>query len=509
MPYLSSNKKRKLLVLAKQNYPTGNDYYSRKILYKRIPVLKNKKKDIESAFTIDSFQGGFNSNQLTKQQRDIGTNLYSNMNSHLNKEMVSLINERNTYSQFYNWNYPIRRSWKDSSFSGKVNSDKTLKELVQQIWGKTKLIYNSPLSFSLKYVQLKELILSSKESLLLKGYFQDIFQEIFLEISIFIEDTKDFKNEAISSETYKDIPSKGSFFTRVFYIFWQFYKTFNKYKNKNKNLHEEGKSGDLTAANNYINRKYNTRLIRNIKKRFDNLNPVLLPVISMPKFQGESDNFFKKLAVSPEATLIKSLKFNVIPLALSQLIANETSWEIDFNVNSNSIIKSSQSSSSKRQSSDVIERFFSLGIYSGTPLKNRNYILVDDNITLGGSIKDLQEYIEKNGGRVVGVITLDRSIKSGYNPNIRPKENQIERIKSKKWYLEYCFTDILGYEDGVGSLTAQEIAALNRWVSFNPFKKNELETRCLESLSNLLIVNENYISIMRKKIIPNIMKKGE
>ena len=431
------------------------------------------------------------------------------MNHHLDEVTSSLINGRNVYSTFTNPHFPIRKAWKHSSFSGKVNSDKTLSELLQKMWTEAKRIYNTNLSSKVKFNQLKELALYSKESQMLKEHFQDVFYEIFNDISIFIDDTKEFKNEAISADTYKDIPTKGSFFTRAFYIFRRFLKTFNKYKSKNKTLQEDAKNGDLKMANTYIKRKYNTQLIKKLRNRFDDSNPVLLPIVGMPKYLNETKDFFIEMEGNPEKNLSQNLNLNVIPLALSQIIANETNWDIDFNINSDSIIKSSQSPTSKRQSSSIIDRFFTPGIYSGTPIENRNYIIVDDNITLGGSIKDLQEYIEQNDGKVVGVITLDRSVKTGFNPNIRPSKNQVEKIKEKRWYLEYCFTDILGYEDGVGVLTAQEMKALNNWIRYNPLKRNQIETICLESLSNLLIVNENYVEIMRDKIVPAIMKRNE
>ena len=59
----------------------------------------------------------------------------------------------------------------------------------------------------------------------------------------------------------------------------------------------------------------------------------------------------------------------------------------------------------------------------------RDYLVVDDNVTRGGTLADLRSYIERNGGNVVGATTL---------PGSRQSEILVPRDDTLHTKLDFC-----------------------------------------------------------------------
>ncbi len=89
--------------------------------------------------------------------------------------------------------------------------------------------------------------------------------------------------------------------------------------------------------------------------------------------------------------------------------------------------------------------------FDGEVEEGREYILVDDHVTMGGTLGDLKDYIESKGGKVVAVSTLTSS---AGGTNLRPTDEQIKELTEKGITNEQLKE--LGIADNIGGLTRSE-----------------------------------------------------
>ena len=62
---------------------------------------------------------------------------------------------------------------------------------------------------------------------------------------------------------------------------------------------------------------------------------------------------------------------------------------------------------------DAMQRLIALSEFAGTVEPGAGYVLVDDVSTMGGTLADLANYIQENGGRVAGSVLLVNAARSG------------------------------------------------------------------------------------------------
>lgn len=101
--------------------------------------------------------------------------------------------------------------------------------------------------------------------------------------------------------------------------------------------------------------------------------------------------------------------------------------------------------------SDRVGRFFRRARFDGEVEQGREYILVDDHVTMGGTLRDLKDYIESKGGKVVAVSTLTASAGS---TKLRPTEEQIRQLNEKGITNEQL--ERAGIADSFDGLTRSE-----------------------------------------------------
>ena len=101
--------------------------------------------------------------------------------------------------------------------------------------------------------------------------------------------------------------------------------------------------------------------------------------------------------------------------------------------------------------SDRVGRFFRRARFDGEVEAGREYILVDDHVTMGGTLRDLKDYIESKGGKVVAVSTLTASAGS---TKLRPTEEQIRQLNEKGITNEQL--ERAGIADSFDGLTRSE-----------------------------------------------------
>ncbi len=177
-------------------------------------------------------------------------------------------------------------------------------------------------------------------------------------------------------------------------------------------LYKEAKNGNLCQA-----RKLVAGLIPDIN-RFSNLKGFICPVI---KIAG-----------------------NQIPLAMAELMA----------VNSNMVLYDSVFLQHSPHGSSMTERLYYQPVFSGN-IKPGNYILADDVYTTGKTLKALKNYIESNGGNVIGTWCIG----SGPSVEFEPKRFLLQLLTAK-------FPNISRYFD-LNELTSPQIHYLLRLSSLN------------------------------------------
>ena len=62
---------------------------------------------------------------------------------------------------------------------------------------------------------------------------------------------------------------------------------------------------------------------------------------------------------------------------------------------------------------DTMQRLIALSEFAGAVEVGASYVLVDDVSTMGGTLADLANYIQENGGRVAGSVLLVNASRSG------------------------------------------------------------------------------------------------
>lgn len=111
----------------------------------------------------------------------------------------------------------------------------------------------------------------------------------------------------------------------------------------------------------------------------------------------------RTIFVAPHAK--ESAGDNAIPIVLSAYLANVCSALFDEEI--------VQVNRVFHTGADAMERLIAPAEFEGDVVAKGRYVIVDDVVTLGGTIADLSSFIQVNGGLVVGVITLVDASRSG------------------------------------------------------------------------------------------------
>ncbi|MFB6349472.1 minor capsid protein [Moraxella sp. ZJ142] len=127
---------------------------------------------------------------------------------------------------------------------------------------------------------------------------------------------------------------------------------------------------------------------------------------------------------------------NKIPLAYAMVLKNNLSLNMDLSI--------VQASKANRTQSNGVERLLKRVSFDGEVVQGRNYLIVDDVITQGGTLADLRAYIENGGGRVVLVSTLNGKPNSAKLPITKATLGQLRKQAGKE--LEQWWHEQFGYD---------------------------------------------------------------
>ena len=181
-----------------------------------------------------------------------------------------------------------------------------------------------------------------------------------------------------------------------------------------------------------------------------------------------ADNIIKKCADAhrlqsikekyPDAVLLPVLKENnALPLSLCENIGLPVCLSVRC------------LSAHKRKNMSAMERILHKPVFCGEITAGRNYILVDDVITQGGTISSLMQFVSQNGGRISAVLAL------AYAKGIRKIAPERENLADLRQRFGKQLTDFFE-ECGMGSnaadqFTNSEILYLLKFSSVENIRK--------------------------------------
>ena len=214
---------------------------------------------------------------------------------------------------------------------------------------------------------------------------------------------------------------------------------------------------DYDAAKNHESRVAALRLVRDFLRTPENQAQLLT---LKKKYSG---------AIIVPIHAIESGGENKIPEALAEYIGMNTGIEVNDNI--------IQTNRVYRTGSDEWHRFAFRPSYDGMVKSGRNYLIVDDVFSLGGSFNELRRFIESNGGKVVQTIAIATG-RSGPEIALNPKtlKNLVDRYGANKLESFLKETDL--YDGNYRALTEPEARALRRAPSLDEARDRILAARC-------------------------------
>ncbi len=176
--------------------------------------------------------------------------------------------------------------------------------------------------------------------------------------------------------------------------------------------------------------------------------------IGYESFAHETSGRHKPLVVAPVKA--GSVVKNLIPLAMAHLIADRFQLEVCRDIY--------QRSGTGRTGRSALDRLLLQPEFTGKVERGRKYIIVDDVLTMGGSIAGLASYIESNGGKVIctTVLANQSQVAATAKERLKPKElellvkPQVVHSIEKKfgWRFENVFEKAVGFP--LRALTSRE-----------------------------------------------------
>ena len=225
-----------------------------------------------------------------------------------------------------------------------------------------------------------------------------------------------------------------------------------------ENLRLSAKSGDIDAAVELVNKIVNPETIVNLKEKYP--DAIICPVIALEK-SGT----------------------NKLPFAYANYF-HENGFEIETQI--------FQNVKAYHTGANTLKRIENRVRFIGEVQKGKDYILIDDHVDFGGTLRDLKDYIETNGGKVVAFSSLT-SINQNVKISLSKKTiHELEKYGDKlDDTLKY-----FGVTDNKYGLTESEATGILKLLS-DRSRVKELEKGSSKDLGlSLCEIGEEY----RKRI---------
>ncbi|WP_395146112.1 zincin-like metallopeptidase domain-containing protein (plasmid) [Moraxella atlantae] len=194
---------------------------------------------------------------------------------------------------------------------------------------------------------------------------------------------------------------------------------------KNEPEYQEAKGGDFAQSLDLVNKLIKDETIDRIKAMIGDEKPIIVPILS------------------EEAT-----GKNRIPQATAYILASKLGLKVDENI--------FQSNTVKRTDTGIYHRYVAPPKFVGEVEQGKSYLIVDDTLSVGGTVATLKGYIENQGGKVVGATVMTAF---DYNVDIAIKQNMLQSLNEKQGLDEYWHKEF-GYS--LDKLTQQEAGHLKK-----------------------------------------------
>lgn len=195
------------------------------------------------------------------------------------------------------------------------------------------------------------------------------------------------------------------------------------------------KSGDVEAAFRLVNDLMTPETVGRIRAALAGRKPIVVPIYA------------------EEAT-----GQNKIPLAYAEALASHLGLEVSPNI--------VQVVRAEHTNAGAFERMARQPEFDGPVQPGQDYLIVDDTLTMGGTLANLRGYIESKGGNVVLASTL-----TGFGPaaNIRLLPHLLKRLRRKHGEaLEQFWQEQFGH--GLDTLTQGEAGHLLKAPSLDSIR---------------------------------------
>ena len=206
--------------------------------------------------------------------------------------------------------------------------------------------------------------------------------------------------------------------------------------------YDAAKQGDPDQALDLVLNTLHDHTLNEISVTIGTLQPKILPVLS-----------------------IEESGYNKLPLALAEIISHSLDFEVEIDI--------IQVNKVLRTNSNADHRLTFNPIFSGDVSKNQMYFIVDDTLTMGGTIASLRGYIENRGGITIGAMVLTAH-KDALEIAIKP--DMIQNIESKHGHaMNQFFEETFGY--GIDKLTQGEAGHVRAATSVDNLRSRIFEAR--------------------------------
>lgn len=165
----------------------------------------------------------------------------------------------------------------------------------------------------------------------------------------------------------------------------------------NEPEYEAAKGGDEHKAGELVGKLINDDTLNQLKELIGDRKPIIVPILA-----------------------VETAGKNKIPLATADLLAHELNLEV-----SNDIV---QINHVGRTGTGIDHRFAHQPMFSGEVEAGKDYLIIDDTLSVGGTIAAARGYIENRGGKVVGAAVMTAHEGA---LNISVKSNMLDSIQAK------------------------------------------------------------------------------
>jgi len=206
--------------------------------------------------------------------------------------------------------------------------------------------------------------------------------------------------------------------------------------------YEAAKNGDSIAALDIVERLLTDETIDQIKHLIGQKKPLILPV-----------------------HLIEENGNNKIPIAMAYVLADHLGLEVDQGIG--------QQEKLYRTGASADHRLAFNPTFKGVVRPGQDYLIVDDNLTMGGTLASLRGYVENRGGKVMGASVMVAR-HGAVNMVVRP--GTLTAIKQKHGEaINDFWKETFGY--GTEKLTQAEARLVKKSASIDAIRVRILHAR--------------------------------